>query len=181
MLLLFLLWAGKDAFGSIELPDPRVFLYGIGVVVLIGLVAMAIPPVRHVVVTKLLPIVAKAGGGLRDVLSRPGKLALLVGGSAMVSLSYITAVYFAAQAFGCDLSYAQIGAIYLAGSAVATAAPTPGGLGALEAALIAGFVAAGVSRNIAVPTVFFYRLATFWLPILPGAFSFSWLRRHDYL
>ncbi len=181
MLLLFLVWAGRDAFGSIQLPDPTVFLIGIGVVAAIALIAMAIPPVRHIVVTKLWPIVNKAGGGLRDVLSRPGKLALLIGGSALVSLSYITAVYFAGQAFGCDLSYAQIGAIYLAGSAVATAAPTPGGLGALEAALIAGFVAAGESRNIAVPLVFFYRLATFWLPILPGAFSFGWLRRHDYL
>jgi undecaprenyl-diphosphatase len=74
-----------------------------------------------------------------------------------------------------------VGAIYLAGSAVATAAPTPGGVGALEAALIAGLVAAGMSHTIALPAVFLYRLATFWLPILPGWVCFSWLKRRNYL
>lgn len=54
------------------------------------------------------------------------------------------------------------------GSSVAQAAPTPGGLGAMEAALIGGLVAAGMDNSIAVPAVFLYRLATFWLPILSG-------------
>jgi len=132
-------------------------------------------------VRRLLPVIARAGAGLRDVVRRPGKLALLIGGSAVVTLSYITALWFSGQAFGLELAFARVGAIYLAGSAVAMVAPTPGGLGAVEAALIAGFVAAGVERDIAVPTVFFFRLATFWLPILPGALSFSWLRKHEYL
>jgi undecaprenyl-diphosphatase len=64
---------------------------------------------------------------------------------------------------------------------VATAAPTPGGLGALEAALIAGLVAAGVDKEIAVPAVFLYRLATFWLPILPGYLCFHWLRNEEFI
>jgi undecaprenyl-diphosphatase len=74
-----------------------------------------------------------------------------------------------------------VGAVYLAGAAIAAAAPTPGGLGALEAALIAGLVAAGMDHTVAVPAVFLYRLATFWLPILPGWAAFAWLRRSDYV
>jgi undecaprenyl-diphosphatase len=74
-----------------------------------------------------------------------------------------------------------VGAVYLTGSAVATAAPTPGGLGALEAALIAGLVAAGMSNTIALPAVFLFRLATFWLPVLPGWLCLTWLKRAGYL
>jgi len=181
MLVLFVVWAGRSVFGTVRLPDPRILLFGLGAVVLIALIGMAIRPVRHMVVQRLLPVIGRAGAGLRDVIRRPGKLALLLGGSTVVTLSYITALWFSGQAFGLDLAFARVGAIYLAGSAVAMVAPTPGGLGAVEAALIAGFVAAGVERDIAVPTVFFFRLATFWLPILPGALSFSWLRKHEYL
>jgi glycosyltransferase 2 family protein len=98
-----------------------------------------------------------------------------------VTFSYIVCVFLSIEAFGGGLSFAQVGAVYLAGSAVATAAPTPGGLGALEAALIAGFVAAGLPNTVAVPAVFLYRFATFWLPILPGWVGYSWLRRKEYL
>ena len=51
----------------------------------------------------------------------------------------------------------------------------------MEATLIAGLVAAGLDNSVAVPAVFLFRLATFWLPILPGWLSFHWLQRHDYI
>jgi undecaprenyl-diphosphatase len=85
------------------------------------------------------------------------------------------------RAFGGDLPFATLGAVYLTGAAIATAAPTPGGLGALEAAVIAGLVAAGVDKEVAVPAVFLFRLVTFWLPILPGYVCFRWLRREDFV
>ena len=99
----------------------------------------------------------------------------------MVTLSYVLAVYFSTVAFGGGLNLAQVGAAYLVGSAIATVAPTPGGLGALEAAVIAGLVGAGMANSAAVPAVFLFRLATFWLPILPGWFAFNHLRRADYV
>jgi glycosyltransferase 2 family protein len=67
------------------------------------------------------------------------------------------------------------------GSAIASAAPTPGGIGALEAAVIAGLVAAGMPNDIAVPAVFLFRLGTFWFPILPGYAAFNYMQREDYL
>ena len=51
----------------------------------------------------------------------------------------------------------------------------------MEAALIAGFVAAGLSNTIAVPAVFLFRFATYWIPILPGWLGFSWLRKEQYI
>ena len=95
-------------------------------------------------------------------------------------MAYLLAVYFSIAAFGGGLPLATVGAVYLVAAAVASAAPTPGGLGALEAALISGLVAAGLDNSVAVPAVFLFRLATFWLPILPGWVCFRWLQRHDY-
>jgi glycosyltransferase 2 family protein len=47
----------------------------------------------------------------------------------------------------------------------------------VEAALIAGLTAVGVDREEAVPAVFLFRIATFWLPVLPGWLMFVWLQR----
>jgi uncharacterized protein (TIRG00374 family) len=99
----------------------------------------------------------------------------------VITLSYTVCMYLSTRAFGGDLSLASVGAVYLLGSAIAAVAPTPGGLGALEAAVIAGLVAAGMDHTVAVPAVFLYRLATFWLPILPGWAAFSWLRRSEFV
>ena len=94
----------------------------------------------------------------------------------------LVALFFSIAAFGgSDLSFAQVGAIYLAAAAVATVAPTPGGLGALEAAAIAGLVAAGLPNATAVPAVFLFRLGTFWIPILPGWISLTYLQRSQYV
>ena len=42
----------------------------------------------------------------------------------------------------------------------------------MEAALVAGFTASAIEAGIAVAAVLSYRLATYWLPILPGWLSF---------
>ncbi|MDY7106970.1 MAG: flippase-like domain-containing protein [Actinomycetota bacterium] len=177
----FVVWAGRDAFGSFELPDPRWFLIGAGIALALAALSMAVPRTRQIVLHRLVPVVRRALDGTSEVLRRPGKLAMLLGGSISVTFFYIVTLYFATQAFGGGLAFATVGAIYLVGQAVAQAAPTPGGLGAVEAALIGGLVAAGMDDTIAVPAVFMYRLFTFWVPILPGWLAFTWLQRNDYL
>jgi uncharacterized membrane protein YbhN (UPF0104 family) len=51
----------------------------------------------------------------------------------------------------------------------------------MEAALVAGFTAIGMDSGIAVATVLSYRLATYWLPILPGWLSFRSLDRRSFI
>ncbi len=177
----FIVWAGRDAFGSFRLPDPKYFLIGIAIVVALMLISLAIPSTRRMLREKLVPILRQAFDGVSTVLRRPGKVALLLGGSMLVTFAYLTTLYFSVEAFGGGLAFATVGAVFLVGSAVAQAAPTPGGLGAVEAALIAGLVAAGLDNTVAVPAVFLYRLFTFWIPILPGWLCFQWLERHEYL
>ena len=181
LMVVFFVWAGRSAVGSLSLPHwPVLAIVAAVIAVCIGL-AFAIPATRELLATKLAPLLGRAFSGLAAVIRSPGKIALLLGGSAAVTLSYVLAVYFSTLAFGGDLSLAQVGAVYLAGSAIAVAAPTPGGLGALEAAVIAGLVGAGMSSTDAVPAVFLFRLATYWLPILPGWIAFNRLRRADFV
>jgi undecaprenyl-diphosphatase len=177
LMLVFFAWAGKSGLGSISLPSWSFVAIAVAVVALIVATAVAIPATRRLLVTKLVPVLRSALSGLAAVIRSPGKIALLFGGAAVVTLSYVLAVYFSTVAFGGGLDLAQVGAAYLVGAAVATAAPTPGGLGALEAATIAGLVSAGMTSTAAVPAVFLFRIATYWLPILPGWFAFNHLRR----
>jgi undecaprenyl-diphosphatase len=181
LVVIFVIWAGKKAFGSFRLPDVHWFLLGAAVALVFLAIGFALPYSRHLIVGKLLPILGRAAHGIGDVMRRPSKLALLLGGSALVTTSYLVGLYLSTVAFGGDLPFATVGAVYLVGSAVASAAPTPGGLGAVEAALIGGLVAAGMENSVAVPAVFLFRLCTFWLPILPGWLCFTWLQRTDHI
>ena len=70
-----------------------------------------------------------------------------------MTLGYIGALAAAVAAFDGDVSFAQVGAVYLGASIIAAAAPTPGGLGAMEAALVAGFTGVGIEPGVAVAAV----------------------------
>jgi len=118
----------------------------------------------------------RAGRELAGVLRRPGKAAQLLGGSAGVTLTYALALACCLAAFGAHLPLVSTVAVYLAGAAVASVSPTPGGLGAMEAALVAGLTAVGAPTGPAVAGVLAFRLLTFWLPILPGWLAYRALR-----
>jgi uncharacterized membrane protein YbhN (UPF0104 family) len=118
----------------------------------------------------------RVGRELAGVLRRPGKAAQLLGGSAAVTLSYALCLAGCLAAFHAQVPLASTVAVYLAAAAVASASPTPGGLGAMEAALVAGLTAVGAPAGPAVAGVLAFRLLTFWLPILPGWLAYRALR-----
>ena len=72
------------------------------------------------------------------------------------------------EAYGGRVGIVEIGAVYLGAAVIAAASPTPGGLGAIEAALVAGLTGIGLPPGPAVSAVLTYRLATYWLPVVPG-------------
>jgi glycosyltransferase 2 family protein len=71
--------------------------------------------------------------------------------------------------------------VYLTGSAIGSAVPTPGGIGAVEAALAAGLTAAGMHGAAAFSAVLLFRAATFWLPVPLGWAALGFLQRRDVL
>jgi undecaprenyl-diphosphatase len=177
--IVFLLWAGRSGVEAFDfLPSGQTVLIGLTVILALSGLLFLLPAGRGVLRKRVVPILRRAGEGIGEVVRRPLKLAELLGGSVFLTLSYIAALVFSVYAFGSPgVSVASIGVVFLVGSAISSVAPTPGGIGAVEAALIAGLTAVGLDRDVAVPAVFLYRIATFWLPILPGWIAFAVLQR----
>ena len=92
----------------------------------------------------------------------------LFGGAFLGKLANITAFWLSALAFGVDISYPKAGALYIVATTIGSAVPTPGGVGAVEAALTAALLGYGVDNATAAAVVLFFRILTFWVPTAPG-------------
>jgi uncharacterized membrane protein YbhN (UPF0104 family) len=182
LLLAFVAWTGTSGVGSFSLPDASTVLVVIAVVLSAsGLVIALVPAVRRRIVPPLLTQARKAAGSLADVMTDPGRVFELLAGSAGVTLMYIAALAATVQAFGGGLSLPQIGAAYLVAAALGSIAPTPGGLGAVEAALLAALTGYHMASGPALAAVLTFRLLTFWLPVLPGWFTFQQMQAREEL
>jgi uncharacterized protein (TIRG00374 family) len=111
----------------------------------------------------------------------PRKIAQGVGGTLLLSVAYILCLDVCIRAVGGSVPIASVAVVYLTGSALGSLVPTPGGLGAVEAALSAGLTAAGLPGAVAVSAVLFYRLLTFWLPVPLGWVALKYLERRQAL
>ena len=101
----------------------------------------------------------------------------LFGGSLAITMGYILALAVSVSAFGTGPAFTSVALVYLIGSTMASVAPTPGGIGAVEATLIAGLTSAGMPSTTAVAAVILFRLGTFWIPLLPGWGALVMLQR----
>jgi uncharacterized protein (TIRG00374 family) len=117
---------------------------------------------------KIWGFVRSAGAAIAAVAKSPRHTALTVVGATGGPFVQIIALSLCVHALGGKIPFTQIGAVYLGGHVVASAAPVPGGLGALEAALIAGLSALGMPPGAAASAVLIYRLLTYWLTIPVG-------------
>ena len=150
-----------------------------GLLVLAGAV-LAFPAGRRLVRARVAPTFGQVLPRLVEVAQDPRKLIEGVGGALLLSLAYIACLAACVAAFGGSVPIAKIGVVYLTGSALGSIIPTPGGLGAVEAALTAGLTAAGVPGGVAVSAVLLFRLLTFWLPVPFGWAALHYLeRQHD--
>lgn len=179
LLAVFVLWAGRTGITTFSLPDSTTILLGVAAVLALVGVLAAIGPVRQRV---LVPVVEGARNGLAhigQVFTNPIRVVALFGGSLGVSVVYIVAMACSLQAFGGGLGFAQVGAAYLVAVAVAAVAPTPGGLGVVESTMIAALTGFGLEAGVAISATLTFRLATFWLPILPGWLVLGWMQRNE--
>lgn len=179
LLLGFGIAAGTQA--DFTFDPPRAVVIGVAAVAVVLLAVLAVPAVRRQITTRVGPLLREVGPRLVTVAQRPLKLAEGIGGILLLNIAYIGVLYACVEAFGGDLSIAVVAVVYLAGATIGQAAPTPGGLGAVEAALSAGLTAAGLDAGIAVSAVLLYRLVTFWLPTIPGYWAFTNLTRKNLL
>ena len=181
LIVVFFALAGHDLTKAFKLPSASKILLILAVIIAVIGVVLATRPGRRWTRKQLIPGVRSAAGSLRQAAASPVKLGLLFGGSALITLAYIAGLDASVQAFGGGPGLVVLGAVYLAAAALAAAAPTPGGLGAIEAALVAGLTGVGMQPGPAVSAVLLYRLATYWLPVLPGWLCWRSLQHREYV
>ncbi|MFB7221141.1 lysylphosphatidylglycerol synthase domain-containing protein [Streptomyces sp. NPDC056227] len=164
-----------------SLTPSRTVIAGLLTVAVLVLVVTAIPFLRKFVVTRVRSLFAGVVPRMLDVVQRPQKLFTGIGGMLLLTILFVMCLDASIRAFsGPDvpqLSYASIAVVFLAGNALGSAAPTPGGMGAVEGALTLGLIAVGLPKEVAAPAVLLYRLMTLWLPVLPGWLCFNHLTR----
>ncbi|MFC8830721.1 YbhN family protein [Streptomyces sp. NPDC057137] len=163
-----------------SLTPSRTVIAGLLTVAVLVLVVTAIPFLRKFVVTRLRSLFAGVVPRMLDVLQRPMKLLTGIGGMLLLTGLFVMCLDASIRAFDDghqQLSYASIAVVFLAGNALGSAAPTPGGVGAVEGALTIGLIATGVPKEVAAPAVLLYRMMTLWLPVLPGWICFNHLTR----
>jgi uncharacterized membrane protein YbhN (UPF0104 family) len=162
--------------------DPPVWaVVGVTAVAVILLALLAVPAVRREISKRTGPLIKEVIPRLVTIAQRPGKLLEGIGGILLLNIAYIAVLYSCVTAFDGNLNIAVVAVVYLAGATIGQAAPTPGGLGAVEAALAAGLTAAGLDAGLAVSAVLLFRLVTFWLPTIPGYWSFTYLTKKNLL
>lgn len=166
---------------NVSLPSASVLLMIAGGCAVVTGILVLVPYTRKILVGKVLPSLQHVARGIRDLATSPIRLIQLFGGSYLVTMSYIACLWASLRAFDGTATIGQITLVSLTASIAASVAPTPGGLGAAEAAFLAGLIAVGVPKETALPTVFLYRLASFWLPILPGWLAMRAMQRSDRL
>ncbi|MET8625742.1 lysylphosphatidylglycerol synthase transmembrane domain-containing protein [Kitasatospora sp. NPDC004669] len=168
--------------GGSELDALPAVVGGLAVAAVLLAVVWAIPSARRWLAARLRPLTAEVLPRLLDLLRNPGRLAVGVAGQLLVSLCLISCLYCCALAIGREPSFASVAVVFLVGNAAGNAAPTPGGAGAVDGALLLGLQqTASMEKGGALAAVALFRLLTLILPVLPGWAAMTWLQRRKAL
>ena len=156
----------------------------LAVVVLVALVAglvLVVPRLRRLAAEKARPKVRDIWGNLKQVASSPRKLVLLVGGSFGRDLLVAMALSVSLRAFDDHVRLPVLIVVISLAAMIGGIAPVAGGIGVVEAGMILGLTAAGVSEADATAAVFIQRLFSSYLPPIWGWATLVWMRKREYL
>jgi uncharacterized protein (TIRG00374 family) len=179
LLILFSVAAGASA--DLSHFVPRLTLVYLIIGVALGAVGafLFVPKLRGWLDTAVRPKINEVGGELIELVRDPKRFAIIVLGCAGTTLGAALALWASVEAFGGGTTFVTVTVVTMVGGTLAAAAPTPGGVGAVEAALIGGLAAFGVPTAVAVPSVLLYRVLTVWLPVFVGWPIMRWLTARD--
>lgn len=97
-----------------------------------------------------------------------------------LTLCNVTAFWLCALSLGVHIPFVAALIIFTLGVGVGSAAPTPGGLGGVEAGLVGGLIVYHVASPQAVAVALVYRLVGYWLPLIISAPVCFYARRRQY-
>ena len=124
LIVVFFAWAGSDLGKAFKLPSSSKLLLILAVVAAVIGIVLATRPGRRFASGKLIPGLRSAAASLKRVARSPGKMIMLFGGSALITLAYIGGLAASIQAFGGGPGLVFIGAVYL-GARLSPQPPPP--------------------------------------------------------
>jgi undecaprenyl-diphosphatase len=172
-----LLLRGTTASVSIPEVNPVIIVVVIACITVAGFVLLRTEKIRKKIATFIGDMVSL----LRQYKNNKLRLVGAVAMATFVTLFYLLTLFACAYSLGVTVTFSQVFFVYVLGAVATVAVPTPGGLGAADAALYGGFVALGIDPTTSLSIVLAYRFITYWLPIGPGFISFQYLQRQKLL
>lgn len=179
LLILFSAAAGASMNLSHFVPSATLLYLIAGVALGIVGTFLFVPTLRRWLATEVRPKLDEVVSDLVKLAREPRRLALILLGCAGTTLGAALALWASIEAFGGGTTFVAVTVVTMVGGTLASAAPTPGGVGAVEAALIGGLAAFGVPAAVGVPSVLLYRVLTCWLPVFAGWPVMRWLTANE--
>ncbi len=131
---------------------------------------------------KLVKKLTKQWSMLTAQLSKkPKNLLLLMVIASAIVVGHALLLVFCGRALTTGVSMTDAVIALSVGVFVGGAVPTPGGLGGVEAGTISALILLGYGASEATSVALLFRVATYWQPLLPGVFSYIYLRRRSLL
>jgi glycosyltransferase 2 family protein len=181
LLLLVIFAAVTGTSHDLTVRPPHWAYIAVAVLVAAVIAVLAVPAGRRLLRSRLAPTLSQVIPRLLDIAQQPARLAVGIGGALLITVAYIGCLALSVDAFGGSVPFAAVAVVFLTASAIGSAVPTPGGIGAVEAAMSAGLTAAGLPGGVAISSVVLYRTVTFWLPVPLGWGAMHYLQRRDAL
>lgn len=167
----------SGALSTISIPTGWPVLAAVaGVLILLGLV-LGSPIGRRRIVYPGLNIARE----LLSTLHHPVRSLQLFGGALGYQIVSAFGLAASLAAFDPNFSLLAVMTVFVVGQTLGHLAPAPGGLGAVEALMVAGLTAVGTASTAAVAAVLAMRLLTYWLPVLPGIAMFRYLQHRKFI
>ena len=176
--------AGRPVGGPLFHPGPGTAL-AIGVLAVLVVLAVTFRRSRRWLGRRAVRIGSALTRMMREmteltaVLRHPRRAAELWLGSLTLPFFHTLILFSILRAIGVPIAIGTVLAVYLGVSALAAVVPSPGAIGGLDVALVAGLAAVGAPSSMAVGAVLGYRIITVWLPMLPAAAMFAVLLRRQ--
>jgi uncharacterized protein (TIRG00374 family) len=140
-----------------------------------------VPRLRRLVSRKIRPHLLNIWANVKTIATEPHKIFYVLAGSTLAQLLVIMALGASLHAVGEHASIATLITVNTLASILGGAVPVPGGLGVVEAGLIAGLTSAGIPQDQAVAAVLIQRFFTSYLPPVWGWATLAWMRRREYV
>lgn len=147
------------------------------IVAVVGVVLRRVPRVQWFAEQAIVAVRSIA----THLRANPARVLSGLAASAALTLAHIAAFVCCVHAVGGSASLLALTAVYLAAASAGSLIPTPGGIGAVESAMISGLIAAGLAPQTAATAALLSRVVTVWLPAVPGLFALRALRRDGLL